>query len=273
MGLAVSLERLDRVRWPELRTHFVPDRPGSLIGLHAIHSGCGECWVDRWPGARVGLVFTGGNLTCWGDPDALPEPALADVVRSLLSDWDRVFIEMRRGFEVPVRHALPGLLIWPREIFVQERELTMPPPAPAGAEVRRLARSDVEAVSALEEGIRWISDTHGGAAELAATTAAWGAFVEGRLVSIAVPYFVGDRHEDIGVVTAAAFRGRGLSPACAARVIADIRVRGRTPSWSTSRDNAASRRVAEKLGFAKHRDDVLYIAGKPLPGAVSPAST
>jgi len=80
---------------------------------------------------------------------------------------------------------------------------------------------------------------------------------------------VGDRHEDIGVVTEAAFRGHGLSPACAARVMADIRGRRRTPSWSTSRDNTASRRVAEKLGFVKHRDDVLYIAGKPLPGLVA----
>ncbi len=72
---------------------------------------------------------------------------------------------------------------------------------------------------------------------------------------------------------AAAFRGRGLSPACAARVIADIRARGRTPSWSTSRDNTASRRVAEKLGFARHRDDVLYVAGKPIAGALAqPAS-
>lgn len=264
MGRMASL---DRAHWPALRTHFVPDRPGPLFGLHAIHSGCGACWVDRWPGARTGVVFTGGNLTCWGDPAALSEPDLADIVHPLLSDWDRVFIEVRPEFEARIRHALPGLLVWPREIFVHEREGGMP--SPAGAEVRRLIRSDTAAVRDLEEGVQWISDTYGGAADLAQTATAWGAFVGGRLVSVAVPYFVGDRHEDIGVVTEAAYRGHGLSPACAARVVADIRGRHRTPSWSTSRDNTASRRVAEKLGFVKHRDDVLYIAGKPVPGLVA----
>ncbi len=145
----------------------MPDRPGPLIGLHAIHSGCGACWVERWPGARAGLVFTGGNLACWGDPDSLAGTELADVVRSLLSDWDRVFIEVRREFEAQVRRALPELLIWPREIFVHQREPTMSPPA--GAEVRRLTRSDTEAVGGLEDGIQWISDTYGGAAALAET--------------------------------------------------------------------------------------------------------
>ena len=261
------MESLDPGCWPELRGHFVPDRPGPLIGLHAIHTGCGECWVDRWPRARTGVVFTGGNLTCWGDPAALAPSDLADMVNRLLRDWDRVFIEMRPGFETRVREALSGLLVWPRLIHVHEHERGAPDPT--GATVRRLTRSDTEAVKSLDAEIRWISDTHAGAAGLAESATAWGAFVDGALVSVAVPYFVGDRYEDIGVVTGAAFRGRGASPACAARVIADIRGRHRTPSWSTSPDNTASLRVAAKLGFVKARDDVLYIAGKPLPGAAA----
>jgi GNAT superfamily N-acetyltransferase len=251
-----------------LRARFVPDRPGPLVGLHAIHSGRGACWVDRWPGARGGLVFTGGNLTFWGDPDALPGGALRDIVRSLLDEWDRVLIEVPLAFETLVRRALPDLLIWPREIFIHTRPPTLC--TAQGAEVRRLTRCDAEAVRTLDEGIQWISDTYGGPAELAQTATAWGAYVAGQLVSVAVPYFVGDRHEDIGVVTAEAFRGRGLSPACAAHVMGDIRARGRIPCWSTARDNTPSRRVAEKLGFVKHRSDALYIAGMPMPGAVAP---
>ncbi len=66
------------------------------------------------------------------------------------------------------------------------------------------------------------------------------------------------------MVTQEADRGRGLSALCAARVCADIRSRGRTPSWSTSPDNAGSRRVAEKLGFEPVREDYLLVAGEPI---------
>lgn len=60
-------------------------------------------------------------------------------------------------------------------------------------------------------------------------------------------------------------RGLGLNPACAGRVSEDIRRCGRTPSWTTSPDNLPSRRVAEKLGFERVRDDVLYVVGQPIP--------
>ena len=67
------------------------------------------------------------------------------------------------------------------------------------------------------------------------------------------------------MVTEAAHRGRGLSTACAAAVVADIRARGRRPSWTTSPDNAGSRAVAARLGFVPVRDDVLYAVGVPVP--------
>lgn len=261
------MQTLGPVHWPELRGHFLPDQPGPLIGLHAIHTGCGACWVDRWPQARATLVFTGGNLTCCGDPDAMSARDLAGIVQRLLHDWERVFIEVRPELAARFRKALPELLLWPRAILVRAVEHDVP--CPPDAEVRRLIRADTSALGTLGDDIRWISDTHGGAGGMAESETAWGAFVNGRLVAAAVPFFVGDRYEDIGVVTEAAFRGRGLSPACAARVIADIRARGRTASWSTSPENTASLRVAEKLGFVKQRDDVLYVAGKPLPGMVA----
>jgi predicted GNAT family acetyltransferase len=67
------------------------------------------------------------------------------------------------------------------------------------------------------------------------------------------------------VVTERTFRGRGLVPACAGGLAGEIRARGRTPSWTTSPENLASLRVAEKLGFERIRDDVLYVVGMPLP--------
>lgn len=84
-------------------------------------------------------------------------------------------------------------------------------------------------------------------------------------MSVAVTFFVGERHEEIGVVTDPAHRGRGLSTACTAALVRDIRARGRRPSWTTSPDNIASRGVAARLGFVHVRDDVLYAVRTEIP--------
>jgi GNAT superfamily N-acetyltransferase len=68
-------------------------------------------------------------------------------------------------------------------------------------------------------------------------------------------------------------RGQGLSTACAGAVCQDARDRGHLPSWTTSPDNAASLRVAAKLGFTLRRRDRLLVAGVPVPvpsGRVTP---
>jgi RimJ/RimL family protein N-acetyltransferase len=131
--------------------------------------------------------------------------------------------------------------------------------------VRRLDAGDTSALESLDEGVRWIADTWGGPAGLATSGSAFGALLDGRLASVAAPFTIGERWVDIGVVTEAFARGRGLSPACAARVVGDIRAAGRLPCWTTTPGNTASRRVAEKLGFRAVRDDVVWLAGTPLP--------
>ena len=72
-------------------------------------------------------------------------------------------------------------------------------------------------------------------------------------------------YEDIGVVTETGFRGLGLSTACAQALCEDIRIRRHQPSWTTSYDNIASLRVAEKLAFTVQREDLLYVIGIPIP--------
>ena len=100
---------------------------------------------------------------------------------------------------------------------------------------------------------------------LASSGHAWGAFTEDRLVSVACTFSVGERYEEVGVVTVPEFRGMGLSVACAGALCADIQGRGRIPSWSTSPDNTPSLRVAQKLGFELRRRSRLYVVGMPVP--------
>jgi RimJ/RimL family protein N-acetyltransferase len=71
-------------------------------------------------------------------------------------------------------------------------------------------------------------------------------------------------------VTEAAQRGRGLASARAGALCEDILARGHIPTWTTSPDNAASLRVAERLGFRPVRDDVLRVIGRPIPRAPAP---
>jgi len=257
-----------------LRSWFVPDRPGPLVGLHVIQTGNGTCLADRWPDPRALLVESAGNYALTGDPRVLQPPDLRGRVAG--------FLEAPARFLPLLQAAFPGLLVWDRVVLALEAPPRPPegsgePQGPEGsgepqggapvgrAPVRRLAAGDADPLGRLGEEAAWIGRTWGGPAGLAAGGTGWGAFAGGRLVSVACSFFVGERHEDVGVATEPGFRGQGLSTACAGAVCEDIFRRGRTPSWTTSPDNAASLRVAAKLGFALQRRDRLYVIEAPIP--------
>jgi GNAT superfamily N-acetyltransferase len=244
-----------------LRHWLLPDRPGQLVGLHVLHTGHGTGWADRWPDPRAVAVETGGNWALLGDPGALRPSDLAARVTGFVAAPER--------FAPLLRAAFPGDdQPWDRVVLVLPGEPHRPR-RPAAA-VRRLGPADAPALAGLGEEIGWIASTWGGGAGLAAAGVAWGAFVDGRLAALACPFFVGERYEDLGVATEPVFRGRGLSGVCAAAVCDDVRGRGRTPTWTTSPDNAASLRVAGKLGFAPARRDRLHVVGVAVPEPARP---
>lgn len=236
-------------------SELFPDRPGPLAGQHVIRSGLGRCLVDRWPEPRAAIARTGYDIQLAGEVDRIDEEALLELTPI-------GFIDAGAAYEFLVTRTFPNAARWPRVIATLES--TAPPPRAPGT-VRRLGPEDAPALADLEDDIEWISDSLGGPVRAAESGLAFGAFVGRDLASVAVPYHLGRRFEDIGVVTGSRFRGRGLSPACAAHVAADVRSRGRIPSWSTSPDNSASLAVAKKLGARKDRDDVLWVTGTEPP--------
>lgn len=237
---------------PALRPWFTPERPGPMIFEHVALTGHGRCRVDRWPGPGVVLAETGGgNLALRGDPAAFAGADLAG------------YVEAEPHWLPALRQIDPATAVWDRLIAVLPD--TVEPPR-ANHDVRRLTAADAALIAALEPEIAWIHATWGGAAGLARAEVGRAAVVDGRAVSIAVPFYRGAEYEDIGVATAPAHRGRGLSTACAAALVADIRARGRRPSWTTSPDNAGSLGVAQRLGFVRQREDVLYVVRAPIPG-------
>jgi GNAT superfamily N-acetyltransferase len=248
---------LTRARLATLRHWFLPERPGPLVAQHVLGTGNGTCLADRWPDPRALVVQTGGNYTLAGDPGALEPGDLRDRVAG--------FVEAPAPFVPLLRAAFGEVAEWPRVILTLEGPAG-PAPAPgAGHLVRRLGAGDGDALAALSPETAWIADTWGGPAGLAAGGVGWGAFAGERLVAVACPFFVGAVYEDLGVATEPGFRGLGLSPACAGEVVRDVRRRGRVPTWTTSPDNAASLRVAAKLGFVPARRDRLHVVGVPVP--------
>ncbi len=213
----------------ELRSWFVPEEAGPLVGLHVIQTGNGTVLVDSWPNPSAVLIETGGNYSLRGEPNAVEVCSVRKIVG--LVDTPERFLPL-------LKSTFPDMAVWPRVTL----ELPRSPPQAA-----------------------WIWGTWGDAKGLASSACAWGAFLDGRLGSVACTFFVGERYEEIGVVTEPDFRGLGLSPACAAALCAEVRDRGRVPAWTTSPDNYASLRVAEKLGFEVARSSSLYVVGMPVP--------
>jgi GNAT superfamily N-acetyltransferase len=228
---------------------FARERPGPMIHAHITATGLGRCRADRVRDPRTALAeLPGGNVACRGEPLIVPDlrgfveapPAWVSALRATgeFGVWDRIVAVLPDGADPVVRRR-----------------------------VRRLTAADTPGLAALEPSLGWISETWGGRPGLAASGMAWGAFHDGRAVAIAAAFYVGRAYEDVGVVTEPGHRGRGLSTACAAALVGDIRARGRRPSWTTSPDNTASRAVAARLGFVPVRDDVLYAVGIPVPDA------
>lgn len=238
----------------ELRSQFLPDQPVPLVGLHVLNTGHGTCYVDRWPAPRAILVESGRNYALAGDPSAL---APGDVQARI----EVGYVDTPARFDALLQAAFPSLTTWARVVLDLSVHLTPVEVPAASAIIRSLGPDDTHALAHLPPSLAWIASTWDGPAGLAESGYAWGAFANAELVAVANSFFVGDRYEDIGVVTDLAHRGHGLSTACAAALCADIHRRGHEPTWTTATDNHASLRVAAKLGFAVQRYDRLLVIG------------
>jgi RimJ/RimL family protein N-acetyltransferase len=246
--------QLTPVQYTTLRDWFLPEKPGPLIGLHVLNTGHGTILADRWPQPRALFADTAGNSLLTGDSTALTPADLHGLVG---------MINTSISFVPLLQTSFADLRVWDRVVFSlhDEPQFTWP----AGYEVRPVTAVDTPHLQSLSSASSWIAKTWGGADGLAASGMAWGAWENGRLAAIACTFFLGDQIEELGVATEPEHRGRGLSAACAGPLCQDIRARGRSPSWTTSPDNIASLRVAQKLGFTHHHDDVLYVIGVSIP--------
>ena len=84
-----------------------------------------------------------------------------------------------------------------------------------------------------------------------------GVYVDGIVVSCtdapSMPY-IADKVQEIGVNTLPDYRGKGLAAIVCEKAAENILLRGKVPQWSTTIDNIASQKLAERVGFVKLAD-------------------
>ena len=78
---------------------------------------------------------------------------------------------------------------------------------------------------------------------------------DGLVVAVCYSARLGDEAAEAGVETVEKYRGGGLAEAAVREWAAEIQSTGRLALYSTTWDNLASRRVAEKLGAREYGED------------------
>jgi GNAT superfamily N-acetyltransferase len=252
--------------------------PDSILG-HVLETRQGRCWVDTWPEPSALLVETAGNFILRGEAAAVDPAELHPLVHGFLDAPD--------SFDALLDTAFPGHVRWDRVVYrldqgrpEPDRRALDPTHPPVGgavqdgsAVIRFLDAADGPALAAVHPDVRWVAKTWGGPSGLAASGRAVGAFVDGRLVAVAGTFFLGVRHDEIGISTEPDVRRRGLGTRCARLLTTRLTAAGRALSWTTSVDNVASRRVAERCGFEFDRHDVLHVIGVDVPPAPTNEAT
>ncbi|GAB2703015.1 GNAT family N-acetyltransferase [Kitasatospora kifunensis] len=245
--------RRQPLQHPLLRSWFLPEEPGlPTLAAHVLLTGHGAHWSEGPTTPRAAVVHCGPYRLLRGDPRFLRPERLAPLERGQFSMPDR-FLPLLGATFSPV-------MPWVRLVYTQQLRPRRQP-LPVGVRLRPLTPLDTARLDALGQELRWITETWGSSRALARTGGAWGAFVDGRLASVATVHLRGVSHEDLAVVTAPEFRRAGLALACVLAAATAIRHRGRIPTWSTPRSNGPSRALAEAAGFLPVREELVYWAG------------
>ncbi|MGW3012332.1 GNAT family N-acetyltransferase [Streptomyces sp. NPDC001219] len=240
---------------PPLARWFAAGGPGTAaLAEHVPVSGTGRWWADRAHAPRTLAVACAGHVLLRGDPGALAPHAL--------TVFDAHYVQAPARFLPVLGRTFDRLVPWERMLYVHQVPVAAPCP-PDGVTVRRLVPEDAPALSALGPDAAWLHASWGGAAGLAASGRGWAAVRQDEILAAACTYFHGTAYEDIACYTGPAHRRRRLALACVTALCQDVAARGRTPSWSCSRDNRPSRLLAWTAGFRLEREYVHYLTGQP----------
>jgi len=242
--MPVHYEPLDRNAMRVL-ARALGDTPQTVISVHLLDRGACRAYVAGEPDRLQAAVIQDDNVP--EEPVAFGSdaPAIWDVLQSV-DGWACVDVSTQsaRSLGDIIQRERGRPVRYYGDVY---HALSQPAAALPNPSVRRLTLNDLHLFGPAPPELR--INGFGGMPRLLEGGFAAGAVVDGRLVAMAHTYAVSERHAEIGVFTTAEWRRRGFATAAAAIVAKCTQETGRTPVWSAGETNAASLRVAAKVGF------------------------
>jgi hypothetical protein len=219
--------------------------PATMAVVHGLRTRAARAWITgglpRFGAAVVELRLSPGDLHGFGEPT--PLVGLMD----RLGQWRSIEVAAEQAGVLTQLLQQRGHRLW-AEVDVIYVPST-PPPTLAHPLVRLLDDDDLPAVGSTSELFPDYQLPFVRAAVRDRRVA--GAMADGKPVGYAASLAAGESYADLGVHVLAPWRGQGIATAAASLVAAALDSRGLVAVWSTSEDNLAARRVADKLGLAE----------------------
>ena len=242
---------LDPARHLEL-VAALGDSPETVIAVHHLRRGRCRAYVAgdvaHFDGAVIQHFDTPTEPTGFGtDPDVL------DKLLQAMQGWDCISVPTicAPGLGDALTRRMGVRICYLDDIYFH---LLQPAPPVRSQAVQRLTLAHLPLLEAAPPELH--TGGFGSLSALLSEGVVAGALVDGQIVAIARTSARSDRHGDIAVATLEAWRNHGFATAAAALVAQELQAAGQIPVWSAGAHNAASLRVAEKLGFteiARHR--------------------
>lgn len=235
------------------------DTPETVISVHQLRRGLCRAYIAGDPAHFLGAViqanYSASEPTGFGsDPEVL-----WDLLRNI-EDWDCIDVssDCATALGEIIESKMGARVRYYADIY---HTLTEPVLDFRNAAVRQLTLADLDLLESAPPEVQ--GSGFRSPKDLLTNGIVACAVVSGRIVSIAHTSALSGLHADMGAATLRQYRGCGLATTAASIVARHVQNSGLTPVWSAGEDNAASLRIAEKLGFREvsHRTYVIIATG------------
>lgn len=221
------------------------DTPQTVQSVHMLRRGVCRAYVagdlPRFGGAIVQSHDWPEELVGFGlDPDVLW------TLLEMVEGWTCILVDSgcAAGLAERIQAARGCQIRFLDEVTHVLAEPTRVIEDPA---VRRLTLNDLDLLESAPRELRtglWSSTR-----QLLAEGIVACAVMSGQIAATALVTACSERYADVGVYTRKGYRGRGFASAAASLVAQAVQEGGRIPVWGAGAHNAASLRVAQKVGF------------------------
>ena len=227
---------------------WLGDWPQTVASVDRLRRGTGQAWVMGEVEAPVATVVRYDEGSPW--PAGFGEDG--EAIFALLQQvqgWEAVHVPLAVGEAVATvmrRETGTAVALIEEPFYLPDGPVSAAP----HPDVRMLTTADVPMMEAAEGALPGMEGWRlGSAVALVEEGLVCGAVTGGALVAVGFTSCWSDRYAEVGIATRPEAQGRGLATAAGALICTGIEAWGKTPVWSTSEENVASRRVAAKLGF------------------------